>query len=129
MHEINHTSNTIKEKSESITTTLRSYGNNPMGVGVSPLTFVPAIAFRSLQGETEDKVKHYGCLCWSQEPVGSTLEDIQIRLEKHKFPLVIDQKTPLRVMHRRALAVRTRRVLSCRVTERLDDHYRTCPLC
>jgi tRNA pseudouridine(54/55) synthase len=99
----------------------RSYGRNPMGVGISSdLNFVPSSSFKKLQDETEDKVKHYGCLCWSEKPLPSTDEDLVKKLGT--IPLELHQRTPIRVLHRRTNTVRTRHVLSCRA-RRIDDHY------
>jgi hypothetical protein len=44
------------------------YGQNPMGVGISPDTFKPVAAtiFSGLQKDTESKTKNYGCYCWSK---------------------------------------------------------------
>lgn len=97
----------------------RSYGRNPMGVGIADLSLVPSSAFKNLQAETESKVKYYGCLCWSKNTLKST-QDLNARLGV--FPVEIHQKTPLRVLHRRANVVRTRHVLSCQAIM-IDDHY------
>jgi hypothetical protein len=98
------------------------YGCNPTGVGVSPLSFVSSASFKSLQAETEHKVKHYGCLCWSESILAPTIESIESDLA-WSFPVTIAQRTPLRVLHRRAPAVRTRHILTGSVVERVDDHY------
>jgi tRNA U54 and U55 pseudouridine synthase Pus10 len=101
----------------------RSYGSNPMGVGIaSDLRFVEASAFRNLQAETENKVKYYECLCWSQGAI-SNEQELEQRLCVHNgYPLEIHQKTPIRVLHRRCNMVRTRHILSAKV-RRLDDHF------
>jgi len=101
----------------------RWYGNNPRGVGISDdFAFVPSSSFKNLQAEAENKVKYYGCLCWSQN-ASENVEELQKQLEKTEFPLELRQRTPLRVLHRRANTVRIRRVLACRITERIDEHY------
>ena len=59
----------------------RSYGRNPMGVGIAPqLQFVPSSSFKQLQAETEEKIKHYGCLCWSEQPLPATNEELMAKL-------------------------------------------------
>jgi tRNA pseudouridine synthase 10 len=99
----------------------RTYGCNPKGVDISKdLQFVPASAYQNLQAETEEKIKHYACYCWSEDPF-SSLKAIQEKLSKQSFPLEIQQKTPIRVMHRRVNMTRVRHVLTCRA-ERIDDH-------
>jgi tRNA pseudouridine(54/55) synthase len=115
VREVNHFTNDDDEPDP------RSYGRNPMGVGISKeLMFVPSVAYKKLQEETESKVKHYGCLCWSENPLPATDEIISKQLGS--FPLEIHQRTPIRVLHRRANAIRIRHVLSCRAN-RIDDHY------
>jgi tRNA U54 and U55 pseudouridine synthase Pus10 len=102
------------------------YGCNPLGVGVSSLRLVPALAFKRLQSETESKMKRYSCLCWSEDPIPSSAEALEARLmgtsNGERLPLQIAQRTPVRVLHRRAPMVRTRRILSCRVAEVIDGH-------
>ena len=107
------------------------YGQSPLGVGVDPttLSFAKADVFKNLQSETEHKHKFYGCLCWSQEVLPPLQELIQLLTTTNDgsgaslFPLELKQQTPIRVLHRRANAVRIRHVLSCHHVERLDDHY------
>jgi tRNA U54 and U55 pseudouridine synthase Pus10 len=100
------------------------HGKNPMGVGIAPNKFhiAPASAYSSLQADTETKVKHYGCHCWSERalPDGN---DITSKLFPNlQLPLVIQQKTPLRVVHRRANLLRERQILQL-VAKRVDDHH------
>jgi tRNA U54 and U55 pseudouridine synthase Pus10 len=98
------------------------YGKNPAGVDISSdLKFVSSSAFKRLQAETEDKVKHYGCLCWCQRVLPRTIEEIQDVLGK--CPKEILQWTPIRVLHRRSRLQRIRHVLSLDVTDRIDDHH------
>ncbi|KAG7235722.1 hypothetical protein INR49_002291 [Caranx melampygus] len=60
---------------------------------------------RMKEGE-EEKTKSYSALVWTQKPISrediSFIDDIK--------ELTLDQKTPLRVLHRRALAVRQRNI-------------------
>lgn len=102
----------------------RTYGRNPMGVSISGgksecITFAPARSFKNLQGETEEKVKYYGCLCWSASKIESEEQLIQ---SLGSYPLEIKQKTPIRVLHRRSNLTRTRHVLTLKAT-RIDEHY------
>ncbi|KAF3852703.1 hypothetical protein F7725_006058 [Dissostichus mawsoni] len=69
------------------------------------------------EGE-EDKTKSYTALVWTLKPIQS--EDIAF-IDDIK-DLTLDQKTPLRVLHRRALAVRPRVVHSMK-TRFLDSHH------
>ena len=118
VNNVNHSEATNELSSKS-----RSHGKNPLGVGIAPdLQFVPAIAFKNLQAETENKVKYYGCLCWSSEPLPGDAESLMEKLGS--FPLQIQQQTPIRVLHRRANVVRTRHVLSCSARVINSHHFR-----
>lgn len=69
------------------------------------------------EGE-EDKTKSYTALVWSQKPLQK--EDITF-IDDIK-ELTINQKTPLRVLHRRALAVR-KRMIHNMSTRFVDPHH------
>jgi tRNA pseudouridine(54/55) synthase len=98
----------------------RRYGQNPLGVDISDcLSFAPSLAFKNLQGETEEKVKYYGCLCWSEQEISSQ-EELVARLGS--FPLQLKQKTPIRVLHRRSNAIRLRHVLTLSA-KLIDKHH------
>ena len=62
-----------KEGEESTTPTsyLRCYGRNPNGVGISSLSYCPSSFYRTLQSKAEEKIKFYGCLCWSADCIPS----------------------------------------------------------
>ena len=103
------------------------YGINPRGVGISGLSYCHSSSFSNLQSETEDKVKFYGCLCWSYEviPNQTFLEEKLINCGTEGaniYPLRIEQSTPLRVLHRRSAGSRTRYVLTLQA-KRIDDHF------
>ena len=101
----------------------RSYGNNPMGVGIArEFGFVSSSTFKNLQAETESKTKYYGCLCWSKAKLPRNDEKLMKRLGN--FPLQIFQRTPIRVLHRRANVVRIRHVLSCKARIVDEHHFR-----
>eukprot|EP00986_Skeletonema_menzelii_P010266 scaffold4987_cov135-Skeletonema_menzelii.AAC.6 len=112
----------------------RFHGSNPNGVGVSsPLELTSSSSFSGLQAETEEKVKHYGCICWTNVVVRSDVELVE-KLgcsswdEEEKsndcgnFPLEIKQDTPLRVLHRRSSDTRTRQIVSLSA-RRISDHW------
>lgn len=117
------------------------YGRNPFGVGIAPDSFYPVSSkiFSGLQEDTESKVKHYGCLCWSKDELpppsssSSSSQDDDYTLTIFRtnnnndhggvtFPLTIQQRTPIRVLHRRANTVRERQVLHMKAY-RIDDHH------
>jgi len=102
------------------------YGKNAKGgVGIDSLSITTSYHYRNLQSDTESKVKHYGCKCWSQTPLPSQ-EKLDNLLTKNTST-VITQKTPLRVLHRRANLDRIRQVLTMKAT-RVDDHWFTLKL-
>mmetsp|Transcript_22267 Transcript_22267/g.25776 ORF Transcript_22267/g.25776 Transcript_22267/m.25776 type:complete len:433 (-) Transcript_22267:40-1338(-) len=124
-----------------------SYGQNPWGVGISSsFKPVPAALFSGLQKDTESKMKHYGCYCWSKNklpqsslssssthPPSATIEqdnddngntdDLTSFIFKDiSFPFTIQQKTPIRVLHRRSNLIRERQIIFANA-RRLDDHH------
>jgi tRNA U54 and U55 pseudouridine synthase Pus10 len=127
-NEINHVTDcSASTAPEAATPALspRYYGRNPLGVGVSSLRLVPASSFKRLQSETESKVKRYSCVCWSEDPIPASAGALEARLaggNQQLLPLQIAQRTPVRVLHRRAPLVRTRRILTCKVAEVIDGH-------
>jgi tRNA pseudouridine synthase 10 len=100
------------------------YGQNPMGVGVAPdaLRPVPAAIFSGLQKDTESKTKHYGCYCWSKKILPNEDDLTKNMFRDLVFPLTIQQRTPFRVLHRRANSIRERKILHARVTK-IDNHH------
>lgn len=99
------------------------YGKSEKGVGVSGLEMTGSRSYSGLQSETEDKVKFYGCLCWSKSKIPSQ-EYLEEKLLQNGsiYPLEVAQSTPLRVLHRRSAAVRIRHVLSMKA-KRIDEHW------
>ena len=135
VHAVNHTNNKEDESENNHTPKMMMtkngscddgvnnnpnfYGCNPNGVGISPkLEFCSDLNFRNLQSDTENKVKYYGCYCWSQKPIVNLKEELSV-----KFPLEIQQKTPLRVLHRRSSMIRTRIIHDIHSFEQIDDHH------
>jgi tRNA U54 and U55 pseudouridine synthase Pus10 len=101
----------LLEEWERCRTLRRSYGNNPLGVDISPdVSLVPSRSFQLLQEETELKIKHYECYCWCERPV-----NIDWTENWPTFPLEIQQTTPIRVLHRRSNLVRPRTIYTCSI--------------
>jgi tRNA U54 and U55 pseudouridine synthase Pus10 len=116
--EINHTE--PNDPTEVVSSVGLTYGKNPFGVGISScLGFVPDDSFKTLQADTEEKVKYYGCHCWSEAVIPSE-EYLNAKLAI--TTIVLAQRTPVRVLHRRTNMVRTRHILSLKATK-IDDHY------
>ncbi|KAG7220266.1 hypothetical protein INR49_018322 [Caranx melampygus] len=75
-------------------------------IRVRDLQVVSRDAMSRMKEGEEEKTKSYSALVWTQKPISrediSFIDDIK--------ELTLDQKTPLRVLHRRALAVRQRNI-------------------
>ena len=118
----------------------RSYGCNPLGVDISnEISFVPSSSYKRLQEETENKIKYYECYCWCEQSIDQTIQSLlrkqqrqeqypndPIAIDKEEllnellfghmtFPIEIQQRTPLRVLHRRTNMIRQRYIYSCRI--------------
>uniref|UniRef100_A0A3P9L2Z0 tRNA pseudouridine(55) synthase n=1 Tax=Oryzias latipes TaxID=8090 RepID=A0A3P9L2Z0_ORYLA len=86
-------------------------------IRVRDLQIVTEAMGRMKEGE-EEKTKSYTALVWTQRPIQK--EDIGF-IDEIK-DLTLGQKTPLRVLHRRALAVR-QRVIHSMKARYVDDHH------
>lgn len=71
-----------------------------------------------LQRDAEDHKKRYICICWTQRPLTSA--DMDLLSQKAEFEVI--QKTPVRVLHRRALADRPRTVFWMQATK-INSHF------
>ncbi|XP_041640289.1 putative tRNA pseudouridine synthase Pus10 [Cheilinus undulatus] len=87
-------------------------------IRVRDLQIVTREAMSRMKEGEEEKTKSYTALIWTQKAIER--EDITF-IDDIK-DLTLDQKTPLRVLHRRALAVR-QRVIHSMSTRFLDSHH------
>ncbi|XP_078146873.1 tRNA pseudouridine synthase Pus10 isoform X2 [Centroberyx gerrardi] len=87
-------------------------------IRVRDLQIVSREAMGRMKEGEEEKTKSYTALIWTQKAIQR--EDITF-IDDIK-DLTVDQKTPLRVLHRRALAVR-QRVIHSMNTRFLDPHH------
>lgn len=87
-------------------------------ITVNSLTVVGHQASELLKAGEEDKHKSYSALVWASQVLSPT----DMACLSQYNDLVIQQKTPLRVLHRRSLATRERTVFSLH-GELLDDHH------
>lgn len=87
-------------------------------IKVRDLQIVTRDAMSRMKEGEEEKTKSYTALVWTQKPIQT--EDIAF-IDDIK-ELTLDQKTPLRVLHRRALAIR-QRVIHSMSTRFLDPHH------
>ncbi|XP_043910962.1 tRNA pseudouridine synthase Pus10 isoform X2 [Protopterus annectens] len=87
-------------------------------IKVRDLQMVTREAVAHMKKGEEEKTKSYSALIWTERAIQEN--DIQFLNELKE--LKIFQKTPLRVLHRRPLAVRTRLIHTMR-TEYIDQHH------
>ena len=93
------------------------------GVGVEGLRVCGGEVWSGLQKDTEGKVKHYGCVCWSEVALS---DEVIARVEEAgRAGIPIEQWTPVRVLHRRSDLMRERVVHRVKV-ERINGHWFKC---
>uniref|UniRef100_A0A669C7E2 tRNA pseudouridine synthase Pus10 n=1 Tax=Oreochromis niloticus TaxID=8128 RepID=A0A669C7E2_ORENI len=110
-----HKSRFSKEQMKQLQETINQSSDK---IKVRDLQIVTREAMSRMKEGEEEKTKSYTALVWTQKPIQrediSFIDDIK--------DLTLDQKTPLRVLHRRALAVRQRAIHSMS-TRFLDSHH------
>ncbi|GAB5569640.1 tRNA pseudouridine synthase Pus10 isoform X1 [Prionailurus iriomotensis] len=102
---------------------VRTLGNEKINnssnkIQVRDLQLVTREAIGHMKEGEEEKTKSYSALIWTNKAIQK--KDIEF-LNDIK-DLKIDQKTPLRVLHRRPLAVRTR-IIHSMETRYVDEHH------
>ncbi|KAB0395599.1 hypothetical protein E2I00_014594, partial [Balaenoptera physalus] len=110
-HRVHFTSQEIKELQQKI-------NNSSNKIQVRDLQLVTREAIGHMKEGEEEKTKTYSALIWTNKAIQR--KDIEF-LDDIK-DLKIDQKTPLRVLHRRPLAVRTR-IIHSMETHYVDEHH------
>ncbi|CAN0421428.1 unnamed protein product, partial [Ectocarpus sp. 8 AP-2014] len=92
------------------------------GVAVSRLRVAgPGELPSDVQAVGEGKRKHYRCVVWVSRPVGKE-ELVKALCEDAPEELVVQQATPIRVLHRRTLLDRPRSIFGMR-TEWINEHF------
>ncbi|XP_072907158.1 tRNA pseudouridine synthase Pus10 isoform X1 [Hemitrygon akajei] len=92
--------------------------NSTDKIRVRDLQIVTREAIGYMKEGEEEKTKSYSALIWTEKAI----ERNDINFLQDIKDLKIDQKTPLRVLHRRPLAVRTRVIHNMKV-EYVDQHH------
>ena len=87
-------------------------------VEVRGLSVIAPEALRLLKDGEEEKMKTYAALIWTRLPIMATQLE---KLESVK-KLVVRQRTPIRVLHRRTLATRERTIHALSATP-IDAHH------
>eukprot|EP01083_Nonionella_stella_P309522 1096570_1 len=86
-------------------------------VRVSGLRRVDAKYMDHLKEGEENKRKVYRCVVWTSKSISAeNLSELD-----QKNPFVLNQETPIRVMHRRSLMTRPRSIYKMK-TERINEH-------
>eukprot|EP00762_Andalucia_godoyi_P001728 ANDGO_07161.mRNA.1 Putative tRNA pseudouridine synthase Pus10 len=87
-----------------------------------------AQAFQSLKLAECSKKKTYRCVVWSSSvlPNKDMLSANIQRFSAHS--VVVHQRTPVRVMHRRAIVERSKKLHSLAILQRINDHFLICEL-
>lgn len=93
-------------------------------VEISELRECQAKDMACLQRDAENHRKRYLAVCWSEKCLSR--EDVE-QLNQ-RGPFEVQQKTPVRVLHRRALATRPRTVYALRM-EVINQHYFKLQVC
>ncbi|CAB1118382.1 unnamed protein product [Ectocarpus sp. CCAP 1310/34] len=92
------------------------------GVAVSRLRVAgPGELPSDVQAVGEGKRKHYRCVVWVSRPVGKE-ELVKALCEDAPEELVVQQATPIRVLHRRTLLDRPRSIFGMRA-EWINEHF------
>ncbi|XP_035883910.1 tRNA pseudouridine synthase Pus10 isoform X3 [Phyllostomus discolor] len=110
-HRVHFTSQEIKELQQKI-------NKSSNKIQVRDLQLVTREAIGHMKEGEEEKTKTYSALIWTDKAIQK--KDIEF-LNDIK-DLKIDQKTPLRVLHRRPLAVRAR-IIHSMETRYVDEHH------
>ncbi|KAM5227610.1 LOW QUALITY PROTEIN: tRNA pseudouridine synthase Pus10 [Ctenodactylus gundi] len=110
-HRVHFTSQEIKELQQKI-------NKSSNKIQVRDLQLVTREAVGHMKEGEEEKTKTYSALIWTNKAI----QKMDIEFLNNVKDLRIDQKTPLRVLHRRPLAVRTR-VIHSMETHYVDEHH------
>ncbi|XP_073528483.1 tRNA pseudouridine synthase Pus10 isoform X4 [Phyllobates terribilis] len=92
--------------------------NNNDKIKVRDLQIVSREAVAHMKEGEEEKTKCYSALIWTERTMGK--EDLEFLNDLKELKLI--QKTPLRVLHRRPLASRSR-IIHTMKTEYVDEHH------
>uniref|UniRef100_A0A4W3GMD1 tRNA pseudouridine(55) synthase n=1 Tax=Callorhinchus milii TaxID=7868 RepID=A0A4W3GMD1_CALMI len=103
---------------EEITELQQQINKSTDKIRVRDLQIVTREAVGHMKEGEEEKTKCYSALIWTQRAI----ERSDINFLQDMMELKLDQKTPLRVLHRRPLAVRFRVIHSMKV-DYIDQHH------
>ncbi|NXJ03754.1 PUS10 synthase, partial [Odontophorus gujanensis] len=110
-HRIHFTAEEIKRLQQTI-------NNSSDKIQVRDLQLVTRSAIGRMKEGEEEKTKTYSALIWTDK----TIQKEHIAFLDNIKELKLDQKTPLRVLHRRPLALRCR-IIHTMKSEYIDEHH------
>lgn len=105
---------------EMLTKAINDYGEGC--VEINRLRVTDSTVTQRLARHSESKIKCYRCVVWTSRSIPSLSQDPLVQEVKDMRDVLIEQKTPLRVLHRRSLHTRKRVVHSMRF-EPINDHW------
>ena len=94
--------------------------NSSVGAEIENLGYAAPDAIVQLARHSEAKKKTYKCVVWCSRPLATN--DPKLKEVSAMTDILIKQKTPMRVLHRRSLLTRDRLVHSVQF-ERINDHW------
>ncbi|KAJ1611691.1 pseudouridylate synthase like protein [Cryptosporidium canis] len=77
-------------------------------VDISVLDFSDASSVQRMNKEVHEKQKSYRCVCYSHQPIDCS--EYRLISERLRCPITLDQRTPVRVLHRRPNISRIRKI-------------------
>ncbi|CAD5116681.1 unnamed protein product [Dimorphilus gyrociliatus] len=94
--------------------------NTQKDIGVRDLQLALRSDTMKLKEGEEQKKKSYSAFCWSKEPI--TQEELDSKLSNIK-DLKVNQRTPIRVLHRRTNSYRTKMIYSLEAKSINEKHF------
>lgn len=93
-------------------------GEHSQVVSANNTKFVEKTYFEVLKNMETDKVKEYRCVVWTKKPL--TAEDVKTLNTMNTIE--VNQKTPIRVLHRRCLKTRIKYIYGLKY-QKINDHF------
>ena len=106
--------------SSELLTAIQQQTNTNKLIGLRDFQQIGKDETQILKDGEETKTKTYSCVVWTEKDYSAIPDDLAVRLAIKD--VVLQQKTPIRVMHRRSLSTRERAVYSIR-HKIIKPHY------
>jgi tRNA pseudouridine synthase 10 len=91
-------------------------------VRVNNLRLVDKAYVSNMKLYESEKRKNYRCVVWTSKPQTEDELRCALEVENERGGFVLQQKTPLRVLHRRTLLTRERRIFTARVVRVINQN-------